>query len=213
VRPITGRRTPDGQRRRRELCDAAIQLLADRGAKGLSHPQVDRRAGVPDGSTSYYFRTRDALVHAVAERVAELDLADLLSVTEVDLNASTSSQAAAASKLATVVMKSLTGEGLTRTRARIELLLQAARDPAISDVFHTNSETYLRLHRDLAELTQTASADSSDIDDQALLTVTFISGLMLGAAAGNQPVIDRDRLEMLLNQIGEWRRNYPAGGW
>jgi DNA-binding transcriptional regulator YbjK len=203
VRPIANRRTPDGQQRRRELCDAAIQLLADRGAKGLSHPQVDRRAGVPDGSTSYYFRTRNALVRAVAERVAELDLADLLSVTEADTTRS--SHEAAAAKLAAVVMKSLTGDGLTRTRARIELLLQASRDPAISEVFHTNSETYLRLHRDLAELTQTANADSSDIDDQALLTVTFISGLMLGAAAGNQPVIGRERLAMLLVQIGEWR--------
>src|SRR6185437_14508892 len=112
VRRITSRRTPDGHQRRRDLCDAAIQLLADRGAKGLSHPQVDRQAGVPDGSTSYYFRTRDALVHAVAERVAELDLADLLSVTDVHANTPMSPQRAA-SKLAAVVMKSLTGAGLT----------------------------------------------------------------------------------------------------
>ncbi|WP_084222976.1 TetR/AcrR family transcriptional regulator [Mycolicibacterium holsaticum] len=68
------RRTPDGRQRRRELCDAGIRLLAEHGAKGLSHPRVDRQAGVPDGSASYYFRTRAALIHAVAERVAELDL-------------------------------------------------------------------------------------------------------------------------------------------
>ena len=165
---------------------------------------MDRQAGVPDGSTSYYFRTRDALVHAVAERVAELDLADLLSVTDVHANTPMSPQRAA-SKLAAVVMKSLTGAGLTRTRARIELLLQASRDPAISKVFHSNSEAYLRLHRELADLTNTADTDASDIEEQALLTVTFISGLMLGAAAGNQPVVDGDRLQKLLAQIGEWR--------
>lgn len=189
------RRTPDGQQRRRELCDAAVELLAEQGAKGLSHPRVDQRAGVPDGSTSYYFRTRSALVHAVAERVAELDLTDLRSVID-------GSPEDPVAKLAAVVMKSLSGEGLTRTRARIELLLQASRDPAISEVFHANSQTYLRLHRELAEQSQSEDSDPADVDDQALLTVTFISGLMLGAASGNQPVISRAHLEALLAQIG-----------
>ena len=45
------RRKPNADARRRELCDAAIQLLADEGAKGLSHPKVDRYAEVPNGST------------------------------------------------------------------------------------------------------------------------------------------------------------------
>ncbi|KUH64960.1 hypothetical protein AU184_02400 [Mycolicibacterium novocastrense] len=192
------RRTPDGRQRRRELCDAAIGLLAEHGAKGLSHPRVDRAAGVPEGSTSYYFRTRTALIRAVAERVAELDLADLRSVTEAD--AGTSRQAAV-TRLAAVVMKSLTGDGLTRTRARIELLLQASRDPAISAVFHANSQTYLTLHRELAERSRPADADPSTVADRALLTVMFISGLMLSVAAGRQPVTDRKRLELLLVQI------------
>ncbi len=74
---IPKRRKPNPDQRRRELCDAAIQLLADDGAKGLSHLKVDGRAGVPDGTTSFYFRTRSALLHAVAERMVELDLAAL----------------------------------------------------------------------------------------------------------------------------------------
>ncbi|MDA4108025.1 TetR/AcrR family transcriptional regulator [Mycolicibacterium holsaticum] len=197
------RRTPDGRQRRRELCDAGIRLLAEHGAKGLSHPRVDRQAGVPDGSASYYFRTRAALIHAVAERVAELDLADLRSVTEASETEADTSQRDAVTKLAAVVMKSLTGDGLIRTRARIELLLQAGRDPAISDVFRASSQTYLRLHRELAERSQPANADPSAVDDRALLTVMFISGLMLSAAGSSQPVITRDRLELLLTQIAD----------
>ncbi|WP_084222975.1 hypothetical protein [Mycolicibacterium holsaticum] len=100
-------------------------------------------------------------------------------------------------------MKSLTGDGLIRTRARIELLLQAGRDPAISDVFRASSQTYLRLHRELAERSQPANADPSAVDDRALLTVMFISGLMLSAAGSSQPVITRDRLELLLTQIAD----------
>ena len=68
------RRKPNPAERRRDLCDAAIELLAADGAKGLSHLKVDRKAAVPDGTTSFYFRTRSALLRAVAERLAELDL-------------------------------------------------------------------------------------------------------------------------------------------
>ncbi|KUH64961.1 hypothetical protein AU184_02410 [Mycolicibacterium novocastrense] len=56
---------------------------------------------MPEGSTSYYFRTRTALIRAVAERVAELDLAELRSVTAADVGTSVM-------KLAADVMKSLT---------------------------------------------------------------------------------------------------------
>src|ERR1700756_3727376 len=76
------RRKPNPAERRRDLCDVAIQLLADDGAKGLSHLKVDRKARVPDGTTSFYFRTRSALLRAVAERLAELDLASLQSVAD-----------------------------------------------------------------------------------------------------------------------------------
>ena len=55
-------RKRDGDQRRRELCDAAINVLAEHGSRGLTHGQVDRYAAVPDGTTSYYYRTREALL-------------------------------------------------------------------------------------------------------------------------------------------------------
>ena len=68
--PITPRKR-DGDERRRELCDAAIRVLAEHGSRGLTHGQVDRYARVPDGTTSYYYRTRAALLRGVGKRVAE----------------------------------------------------------------------------------------------------------------------------------------------
>ncbi|OBC10845.1 MULTISPECIES: TetR/AcrR family transcriptional regulator [unclassified Gordonia (in: high G+C Gram-positive bacteria)] len=55
--------------RRPLICDCAITLLADGGARALTHGAVDRAAGLPKGSTSYYFRTRDALISATIERI------------------------------------------------------------------------------------------------------------------------------------------------
>ena len=38
-------RKPKAEQRRRDLCDAAVELLAADGARGLTHLRVDRRAG------------------------------------------------------------------------------------------------------------------------------------------------------------------------
>ncbi|SBT44002.1 TetR/AcrR family transcriptional regulator [Micromonospora narathiwatensis] len=59
------------------LTDAAIDVLAELGMRGLTHRAVDTRAGLPQGTTSAYFRTRKALIEAVVRRLADLDRADL----------------------------------------------------------------------------------------------------------------------------------------
>ncbi|GHG37665.1 TetR/AcrR family transcriptional regulator [Streptomyces zaomyceticus] len=57
--------------RRTALLDAAIQVLADEGARGLTFRAVDARAGVPTGTSSNYFRDRDQVLSEVAARIFE----------------------------------------------------------------------------------------------------------------------------------------------
>lgn len=57
--------------RRDELCDAGLRVVAQRGVGGLTHRAVDREADVPIGTSSNYFRTRDHLLGALAERILE----------------------------------------------------------------------------------------------------------------------------------------------
>ena len=57
--------------RRPMITDHAIAVLAEGGARALSHQAVDKAAGLAKGSTSYYFRTRRDLVIATIERVRE----------------------------------------------------------------------------------------------------------------------------------------------
>ncbi|CAM4116598.1 transcriptional regulator BetI [Mycobacterium basiliense] len=63
---------PPNPERRTQILDAAIGILADVGIGGLTHRQVDDRAGLPAGTTSNYFRTRQALLEATAARTADL---------------------------------------------------------------------------------------------------------------------------------------------
>ncbi|MFI0984480.1 TetR/AcrR family transcriptional regulator [Streptomyces exfoliatus] len=55
--------------RRTALLDAAIEVLADEGARGLTFRAVDARAGVPTGTSSNYFRDRDQVLSQVADRI------------------------------------------------------------------------------------------------------------------------------------------------
>lgn len=53
------------RRSRRDLiCEAALDLAAQGGNHALTHQAIDMRLGLARGSTSYYYRTRHALVSA-----------------------------------------------------------------------------------------------------------------------------------------------------
>ena len=66
--------TPPSTRggRRGELLEAAIEVVAESGLRGLTHRAVDARAGLPEGTCSAYLRTRLALLAALTEHVGHL---------------------------------------------------------------------------------------------------------------------------------------------
>ncbi|MEV4410951.1 TetR family transcriptional regulator [Catellatospora sp. NPDC049609] len=68
---------PPNEQRRALLADAAIDLLVESGVHGVTHRAVDRRAGLPAGTASNYFRSREALLVATAQRVVEQHQADM----------------------------------------------------------------------------------------------------------------------------------------
>lgn len=116
---------PRGARRRLAL-DAALRVLARRGARGLTHRAVDREAGLAEGSTSNHFRTRDALLEATLAHHLALDLEP---AAELEV-APTLTGAEATTLLAAAVVH------LQRSRdllvARYELFLESTRRPALA---------------------------------------------------------------------------------
>jgi DNA-binding transcriptional regulator YbjK len=111
--------------RRTEILDGALTVLADQGMRGLTHRAVDTAAGLPAGSTSYYFRSRAALVAGCVQRLLERDLEQDMPVAE-----------SAAGEGVAVLVDALTGIGVRmataerrRTLARYELSLAGVRDP------------------------------------------------------------------------------------
>ncbi|MCP2251358.1 transcriptional regulator, TetR family [Prauserella aidingensis] len=62
--------------RRTLMAEAALDIVADHGARALTHRAVDTRLGLPAGSTSYYLRTRRTLLAAAVHRLAARARAD-----------------------------------------------------------------------------------------------------------------------------------------
>ena len=63
--------------RREQIADAGVRLIARSGIRTLTHLLVDKEAGLPRGSTSYYASTRRDLTALVVERLSEGTQADL----------------------------------------------------------------------------------------------------------------------------------------
>jgi len=59
------------------MADAAIVIIGERGLRALTHRAVDQALALPDGSTSYYLRTRRALLERVVTRLAERTEGDM----------------------------------------------------------------------------------------------------------------------------------------
>jgi AcrR family transcriptional regulator len=125
--------------RRRELADAAIALLASSGVHGLTHRTAETAAGLPSGTASNYFRSREALLVAAAERIAELHYADMTQAAQQHQDSAVSGTGQLPDSPGEQLVDLLAGSLLVATTvhrerylAVVELLLEARRRPALA---------------------------------------------------------------------------------
>jgi DNA-binding transcriptional regulator YbjK len=117
--------------RRRELLESALHVVADEGLRGLTHRAVDRRAGLPEGTTSAYLRTRQALQLAVAEYVAATLAADVDGLA-AELAECKADEPQAVARTLALFERWL--EEREMIMAKLELSLEAPRNPAVAEV-------------------------------------------------------------------------------
>jgi DNA-binding transcriptional regulator YbjK len=197
------RKKPDAEQRRRDLCDAAIELLAEDGARGLTHLRVDRRAGVADGTTSFYYQTRSALLRGATDRVVQLDLADFtaaMNQAKVTRNNKTESLL---SQLAEQAMRTAVEPERSRARARFELLMMAARDPELNAVFQRLMDQFVAISEEAVAQLQPAGLppDRELIRKQAFAVVTFLGGFLFRLANGLARLENAKQLEGYLHAV------------
>jgi AcrR family transcriptional regulator len=151
------------------IADAAIEVVAAAGMRGLTHRAVDRAAGLPPGSTSYYARTRSALLELAIERIAELDDPGVAPPGEV---------AAFAGYLARFLHKAIT-KGSVRLVARYEFALEATRRPELRESYDRPGR---RFREQCAALL--AAAGSPDPPRHARMLIAWCDGILFDSVAG-----------------------------
>ncbi|MEU0764217.1 TetR family transcriptional regulator [Streptomyces microflavus] len=182
--------------RRDLIADAAISTVASAGLRGLTHRAVDTAAGLPAGSTSYYFRTRSALISACYLRLAALSVAD---VDRWQAEHGDPDPDSAAEALAALLHHWLTA-ARDRQLARFELSLEATRRPEL----RADLETAGLAARSRAT-TLLASLGAPRPEQAAELLVAWTDGLLYdrlaGAPAASRPAPDVTELTSVVRRM------------
>jgi DNA-binding transcriptional regulator YbjK len=132
--------------RRTALLDAAIEVLARDGARGLTFRAVDAQAAVPTGTASNYFANRDDLIHQVSRQIHQRTAPDPTEVRE-------RMKAPRSRELVTELM-AWVNRRVTRERtsylALLELRLEATRRPelraSLTQTIRETLEADVRFH-------------------------------------------------------------------
>lgn len=158
--------------RRTALVDAAIEVLAREGARGLTFRAVDAQAGVPAGTSSNYFSSRDDLFTQAGRHIHGRMAPDPAEVAEV-MRPGPSRELVAS--LTHWVVRRMTAER-TGYLAMLELRLEATRRPALraelTRALRADLEANIRFHVD--------SGLPGDADTVRLLYLA-VNGLLVEA--------------------------------
>lgn len=153
------------------LADAALDVLADEGMRGLTHRAADRRAGMPPGTTSAYFRTRAALLAGLVTRLVQVDQAELQAMAEELPPLRTVGELV--DGMVALTRQRLTGEGRRRSLARYACAVESVRDPELREILVPRENA----GREAVRLFL-AARGVTDVEDRTHTLLTCIDGLV-----------------------------------
>ncbi|MEV4622439.1 TetR family transcriptional regulator [Asanoa sp. NPDC049573] len=164
--------------RRLELLDAAIAVLGGSGIHGLTHRAVDAAAGLPAGSTSNHFRSRDALLAAVVDRIVERERANW---EELATTAAPTTPAKLAETLVEAAREAA-GQHRHLTLARYAILVEAANHPPLRQKLTDGGARVYAWFLNWMRI-----AGSTDPEREAPLIMNHFTGLVLHQLANPDP--------------------------
>lgn len=182
--------------RRRQILAAATTVLAQQGNRGLTHRAVDREAGLPEGSSSAYFRTRDALLGALGKFVADRLAADVAAL-GTRLACCPGDHERAVAEVSTLFSQWLEQPDLLA--ARLELTVAATRDPALAERFTQWRDDLVGMVRGVME------AADEDGGASAETLVAALDGVLLASLLlprRRRRTFVSDSVEQLLSGLG-----------
>ncbi|HEU4336331.1 MAG TPA: TetR family transcriptional regulator [Nocardioides sp.] len=179
--------------RRTLLLDAALELVGTQGMRGLTHRAVDAAAGLPPGSTSNHFRTREALVLGIVERFIVRERA-MATGPRDDVDPTPEGVAAAFGRF---VDRAL-GPDRMVTLARYAILVETAQNPTLREGMAVGADQV-----DTWALELLTRAGSRDPQRDLGVLANYVTGLVLHELALPSPDLDAAaRIRSVVDSLG-----------
>ena len=186
--PAVDEHADAGADRRVAIADAALAVLEAEGGRGLTHRAVDRRAGLPLGSTSNPYPTREALLTAALHRLVELEQPSVRALEALVPNGPFDAREAA-ELLGALVLDWVAPERAGLEVARFELFLEARRRPLFQVALDEVRREYLELTEELLPL-----AGCRDPHRHAPQLLALLDGLILNQLLQPTTELGRDNV-------------------
>ncbi|MFI6576862.1 TetR/AcrR family transcriptional regulator [Nocardiopsis sp. NPDC050513] len=165
---------PNPNERVELIAATAVELIADRGLRGLTHRAVDEAAGLPPGSTSYHARTRLRLIETALTWLVDQEERDTMS-----LLSQIRADRAEAARLAARFLRVSATRDRKRSLARYELALEAGRNPELREIYDRLGERFRTM---LDELFSGLGSATPRRHTRAFLA--WIEGMLFDSLAG-----------------------------
>ena len=181
--------------RRTVLLDAALEIVGTEGMRGLTHRAVDAAAAVPAGSTSNYFRTREALILGIVERFIARERA-MATGPHDEVDPSPDGVATAFGRFAHRAL----GPDRAVTLARYASLVETAQNPDLREGMAGGADQVDRWALDVV-----TRAGSQHPERDLGLLANYVTGLVLHELALPSPDLDAAaRIRALIDTLG-WK--------
>lgn len=176
--------------RRDVVTDSAIAVVAEQGVRGLTHRAVDALAELPVGSTSNVYRTRDALITGIMERIGDLNSQQLERLPDTFR---------ANERPAQEIAVDFCMNWLTTDRNRFYTMIMLSLDPALPD------EALAAKQKNTAKIDEFVMR-LADVDAEMARTInSSVMGMMVTELIAG--TADRLHVESFMEQCLTWIAN------
>jgi len=167
--PVTGRR--------KDLLDAAAAVVARSGLRGLTHRAVDAEAGVPEGSTSGYYRTRLALLSALTAHVSG-QLAAAVDAARLRIAALDLADPGQDERIEDEIVALVVGQAARAdlVRVQVELGVESSRSPQLGEFFDSWRTKLVGLVMGIA-----CEVAPDHANERAEITVAAFQGVLMSS--------------------------------
>lgn len=182
--------------RRATILDGVIELLATRGLEGVTHRAVDGVAGLPQGSSSYYFPKKASLLVAASRHLAELLEKDCDELQVGFAEAAAKHGLDAAVEYVAEEVVTYADDSRHLFLARMELTMAAARRDDLADV---GEQLTAAARRPIEFFLRLISDGRADVPIETC--AGLIDGIGLMHAIGQGPKLTTDQVAAVFRSV------------